>query len=74
MKKSLEAVRARTIKIREDAAAKSLARQKEMEALKGMHMELAKDRTERSAEIERTKVRIEKTEKKVSLKCFLFIV
>lgn len=66
MKKSLEAVRARTIKIREDAAAKSLARQREMESLKGMHMELAKDRTERSAEIERTKVRIEKTEKKVS--------
>jgi kinetochore protein Nuf2 len=65
MKKQLEAVQARTGKLRAQADDRGVAAAKKMEELKSLHGKLAKERGEKAREIERRRVNIEQTEKKV---------
>jgi kinetochore protein Nuf2 len=67
MKKQLEAVQARTEKLRRQAEERGQVAAKKMEELKGMHAKLVRDRGDKAREIERRRVNIEQTEKKVSL-------
>src|ERR1700761_8447075 len=64
MKKQLEAVQARTGKLRAQADDRGVAAAKKMEELKSLHGKLAKERGEKAREIERRRVNIEQTEKK----------
>jgi kinetochore protein Nuf2 len=69
MKKQLEAVQARTEKLRRQAEERGQIAAKKMEELKDVHGILVRDRGDKLREIERRKVNIEQTEKKVG---FLF--
>jgi kinetochore protein Nuf2 len=73
MKKQLEAVQARTEKLRRQAEERGQAAAKKMEELKGMHAKLVRDRGDKAREIERRRVNIEQTEKKVSLTVYIVL-
>lgn len=64
--KQLANVNARTEKLRKNAEDKAEAARVRMEELKAVHKKLAEERGEKSREMERRRVRIEQTEKKVS--------
>lgn len=55
----------RTEKLREQSASKAREAKERMEELRSTHKMLTEERTEKTAEVERRKVRIEQTEKKV---------
>lgn len=55
----------RTEKLREQTAAKANDAKEKMEELRATHKQLTEERTEKSKEMERRRVRIEQTEKKV---------
>ncbi|SPN99896.1 related to NUF2 - outer kinetochore protein -part of Ndc80p complex [Cephalotrichum gorgonifer] len=55
----------RTEKLREQSAAKAQEAKDRMEELRAIHKTLSEERTEKTKEIERRKVRIEQTEKKM---------
>jgi kinetochore protein Nuf2 len=71
MKKQLEAVQARTDKLRTQAEERGVAAAKKMEELKTLHGKLARERGEKTREIERRRVNIEQTEKKV---CYILLM
>lgn len=56
----------RTDKLREQANAKAQEAKRKMEELEGVHRKLKQERTEKGNDIEKRRVRIEQTEKKVS--------
>jgi len=56
----------RTEKLREQSALKAKEAKEKMEELRATHKQLTEERTEKSKEMERRRVRIEQTEKKVS--------
>jgi kinetochore protein Nuf2 len=56
----------RTEKIRKDAESRQVEAMRKTEALRATHKELSADRKERNEEVEKRRVRIEQTEKKVS--------
>lgn len=60
----------RTDKLRRGADSKAEEAKKSMESLKQTHGELAQERRKRGEEVERRRIRIEQTEKKVSLLLF----
>lgn len=55
----------RTDKLRESAAEKAKSAKESMEELRAVHKKLSEERTEKGREMERRRVRIEQTEKKV---------
>jgi kinetochore protein Nuf2 len=67
LKKQLEQSQGRTKKLREDADTKAAGAKNRMEELRAMHKDLSADRKERYGEVERRRIRIEQTEKKVCL-------
>lgn len=67
MQKQLDGISSRTDKLRRGAEEKSEGARVKMEELQGMHSILAKERSDKSREVERRRVRIEQVEKKV---CF----
>lgn len=67
MQKQLDGISSRTEKLRRGAEEKSEGARVKMEELQGMHSVLARERSEKSREVERRRVRIEQVEKKV---CF----
>ena len=69
LRKQLEQSQGRTDKLRRDADAKAVNAKQRMEELKSMHKELTSERKESYQEVERRKIRIEQTEKKVGA-CF----
>lgn len=66
LRKQLEQWTTRTEKLRTDAEAKALDAKKKMEGLRQVHRELTAERRDRGDEVERRRIRIEQTEKKVS--------
>ena len=68
--KQLDANKARTEKLRRDAEAKAQNAKKRMEELSAMHKDLSADRRERNEEVERRRIRIEQTDKKVCFPIF----
>ncbi|KAK4574668.1 kinetochore-associated Ndc80 complex subunit nuf2 [Recurvomyces mirabilis] len=66
LRKQLESWQARTEKLRRDADTKATNANQKMEDLRSVHRELTADRKERHEEIERRKIRIEQTEKKMA--------
>ncbi|KAL1652207.1 kinetochore-associated Ndc80 complex subunit nuf2 [Diplodia intermedia] len=64
--KQLANVNARTEKLRKNAEDKAEAARVRMEELKSVHKKLADERGEKSRDVERRKVRIEQTEKKMA--------
>jgi len=67
LRKQLEHWQSRTEKLRRDAETKANNARQKMEGLRSDHRELTAERRERGEEIEKRRVRIEQTEKKVSL-------
>lgn len=67
MQKQLDGISVRTEKLRRGAEEKSEGARVKMEELQGSHGVLAKERGEKSREVERRRVRIEQVEKKVCL-------
>ena len=67
LRKQLEQSQGRTEKLRRDAEAKSAEAREKMEALRATHKELTSTRKDRYEEVERRRIRIEQTEKKVRL-------
>jgi kinetochore protein Nuf2 len=65
LQKQLSNVNARTEKLRRNADEKADAARTRMEELKNVHKRLAEERGEKGKEMERRRVRIEQTEKKV---------
>jgi kinetochore protein Nuf2 len=65
MQKQLDGIQSRTEKLRRGAEEKSEGARVKMEELQGMHGVLARERGEKSREVERRRVRIEQVEKKV---------
>lgn len=59
----------RTEKLREQANAKAQDAKRKMEELEAVHRKLKQERTEKGSDIEKRRVRIEQTEKKVSQSC-----
>ncbi|QDS73531.1 hypothetical protein FKW77_009603 [Venturia effusa] len=66
MHKQLDGITSRTEKLRRGAEEKSESARVKMEELQGMHTVLAKERSEKSREVERRRVRIEQVEKKMA--------
>lgn len=66
LQKQLDSINARTEKLRKGAEEKSEAARQKMDALQEVHRNLVKERGEKAREVERRRVRIEQTEKKVS--------
>jgi len=66
LQKKLDTINARTDKLRKTAEEKSGAASVRMGELKEHHGKLQKERNERAREVDRRRVRIEQTEKKVS--------
>lgn len=67
LQKQLESINARTEKLRRGAEEKSEQARVKMDALQEVHRNLVKERGEKAREVERRRVRIEQTEKKVCL-------
>ena len=67
LRKQLEQWQSRTEKLRTDADKKASNARQKMEGLRKVHKELSAERRERGEEVEKRRVRIEQTEKKVSL-------
>ena len=67
LRKQLEHWQGRTNKLRKDAETKAGNAKEKMEGLRATHRELTAERRERGEEVERRRVRIEQTEKKVCL-------
>jgi len=65
LQKQLESINARTEKLRKGAEEKSEQARQRMDALQEVHRNLVKERGEKAREVERRRVRIEQTEKKV---------
>jgi len=65
LQKQLESINARTEKLRRGAEDKSEQARQRMDALQEVHRNLVKERGEKAREVERRRVRIEQTEKKV---------
>ena len=72
LRKQLEQSQGRTEKLRRDADAKAAGARQKMEDLRAVHKDLTATRKERYEEVERRRIRIEQTEKKVSFPCVLF--
>jgi kinetochore protein Nuf2 len=66
LQKQLESINARTEKLRRGAEEKAEQARQRMDALQEVHRNLVKERGEKAREVERRRVRIEQTEKKVS--------
>ena len=66
LRKQLEQWQARTEKLRRDAESKATQAKTRMEGLRKTHRELTAERRDRGEEVEKRRVRIEQTEKKVS--------
>ncbi|KAF2482952.1 Nuf2 family-domain-containing protein [Neohortaea acidophila] len=66
LRKLLEQWQARTEKLRKDAAAKAESATLKMESLRAMHKELQAERRDRNEEVEKRRIRIEQTEKKMA--------
>ncbi|KAF2396678.1 kinetochore protein nuf2 [Trichodelitschia bisporula] len=64
--KQLDSMNARTEKLRRGAEEKSEAARVRMEELKAVHGKLVRERGEKAREVERRRVRIEQTEKKMA--------
>jgi kinetochore protein Nuf2 len=62
----------RTGKLREGSKEKAMSAKERMEELRAVHRKLTEERAEKGKEMERRRVRIEQTEKKVS--CFPFLL
>ena len=56
----------RTDKLREGSKEKAMSAKERMEELRAVHRKLTEERSEKGREMERRRVRIEQTEKKVS--------
>ena len=69
--KQLDNVQKRTEKLRTTAEDRSTAQGRKMEELKTMNDDIKRERAERGREMEKRRVRIEQTEKKVSYDFFL---
>jgi kinetochore protein Nuf2 len=67
LRKQLEQWQGRTEKLRTDTERKSTNARQKMEDLRAVHIELGTERSVRGDEVEKRRVRIEQTEKKVSL-------
>jgi len=67
LRKQLEQWQTRTEKLRRDTETKASNAKTKMEGLRATHKELTIERRERGEEVERRRVRIEQTEKKVSV-------
>jgi kinetochore protein Nuf2 len=65
LQKQLDSINARTEKLRKGAEEKSEAARVRMDELQEVHRRLVKERGEKAKEVERRRVRIEQTEKKV---------
>jgi kinetochore protein Nuf2 len=74
MQKQLDGIQTRTEKLRRGAEEKSEGARLKMEELQGSHSTLARERGEKSREVERRRVRIEQVEKKVYSQHEMFIV
>lgn len=66
LQKRLDTIYAKTKKLRSGAEEKSVQAKVRMEELKEEHAIMVKERTERSKEVDRKRIKIEQTEKKVS--------
>lgn len=66
LRKQLEQWRSRTEKLRIDADNKALNAKQKMEVLRNSHKELSAERRDVGEEVEKRRIRIEQTEKKVS--------
>ncbi|KXL42754.1 hypothetical protein M433DRAFT_71300 [Acidomyces richmondensis BFW] len=66
IRKQLEQWQSRTEKLRRDAEAKAIQAKERMERLRAVHRELTAERRERGEEVEKRRVRIEQTEKKMA--------
>ena len=62
----------RTEGVRLQSQEKAKAAKEKMEELRGVHAKLTEERREKGRDMERRRVRIEQTEKKVCIKAFLF--
>lgn len=71
LQKQLNNVNARTDKLRNKADEEAERAKNRMEELRQTHAKLAEERGEKNLEIERRRVRIEQTEKKVRIVCLL---
>ena len=71
LNKQLDNVDRRTEKLRKNAKDRRIAEGRKMEELKKVNEDIRKERGERGKEMEKRRVRIEQTEKKVSLVVFL---
>lgn len=69
IRKQLDQWQSRTEKLRRDAEAKATHAKERMERLRAVHRELTAERRERGEEVEKRRVRIEQTEKKVRWRC-----
>ena len=69
LRKQLEQWQGRTEKLRSDTERKSANAHQKVEDLRIVHKELSAERRDRGDEVEKRRVRIEQTEKKVSLTC-----
>lgn len=69
LRKQLEQAQGRTDKLQRDADTKAANATQRMEDLRAVHKDLTATRKERYEEVERRRIRIEQTEKKVSLRC-----
>lgn len=65
LRKQLEQWQSRTDKLRRDAETKANNARQKMESLRAVHRELTAERRERGEEVEKRRIRIEQTEKKV---------
>ena len=73
LQKQLGNINARTEKIRVSSEDKAEAARTKMDELKGVHRRLTDERSERMREMERRRVKIEQTEKKVRVCLVLFL-
>ena len=66
LRKQLQQWQERTEKLKRDAESRASNAKQKMESLRATHKELSSERRERGEEVEKRRVRIEQTEKKVS--------
>ncbi|KAK5695064.1 kinetochore-associated Ndc80 complex subunit nuf2 [Elasticomyces elasticus] len=66
LRNKLDSWQSRTEKLRQDAETKAGRAKEKMEALRVVHEELVAERKERGGEVEKRRIRIEKTEKKMA--------
>lgn len=72
LRKQLQQWQDRTEKLRRDAETRAGNAKQKMESLRATHRELTAERRERGEEVEKRRVRIEQTEKKVSLRVLTY--